>query len=103
MYFLSFRIFEQLALAQKNRFALEFFTVLKYFFIIQDFWATSACPENRVCHEIFQTRGGGRPRSPTPRLVRICMTLSIDLWLRLRRDSTRQCLPYYNHEMWKTN
>jgi len=37
MYFLSFRIFEQLALALKNRIALEFFTVLKYFFIIQEF------------------------------------------------------------------
>jgi len=36
MYFLSFRIFEQLALALKSRVALEFFTVLKYFFIIQD-------------------------------------------------------------------
>jgi len=31
MYFLSFRIFEQLALALKNRVALKFFTVLKYF------------------------------------------------------------------------
>jgi len=30
MYFLSFRIFEQLALALKNRVALEFFTVSKY-------------------------------------------------------------------------
>jgi len=36
MYFLSFRISEQLALSLKNRVALEFFTVLKYFFIIQD-------------------------------------------------------------------
>ena len=31
-YFLSFRIFEQLALALKNRVALILFTVLKYFF-----------------------------------------------------------------------
>jgi len=30
-YFSSFRIFEQLALALKNRVALIFFTVLKYF------------------------------------------------------------------------
>jgi len=29
IYFLSFRIFEQLALALKNRFDLKFFTVLK--------------------------------------------------------------------------
>ena len=31
IYFLSFRIFEQLALALKNRFDLKFFTILKYF------------------------------------------------------------------------
>jgi len=37
MYFLLFRIFEQLALSLKNRLALEFLTVFKYFFIIQDF------------------------------------------------------------------
>jgi len=30
--FLSFRIFEQLVLALKNRAAPKFFTVLKYFF-----------------------------------------------------------------------
>ena len=30
IYILSFRIFEQLALALKNRVVLEFFTVLKY-------------------------------------------------------------------------
>jgi len=69
MYFLLFGIYEQLALALKNRVALEFFTVLKYFFIIQDFWATSACPENRVCPEIFQARGAAAP--PDPRLVRL--------------------------------
>jgi len=37
MYFLLFRIFEQLALALKNRVALEFLTVFEYFFFIQDF------------------------------------------------------------------
>jgi len=31
------------------------------------------------------------------------MTLLADPWLRLWRDGTRQCLPYHNHEMWKTN
>ena len=34
------------------------------FFIIQDFWTTCACPENRVCPENFQDRGGGRPPRP---------------------------------------
>ena len=147
-YFLSFRIFEQLALALKNRFDLKFFTVLKnfyhsgflshlclpwkfslrwiyfyiqdflatcafleqqsvswihllnayfyhsgivsnlrlswkqlktvcpenfqwieIFFIIQEFWATCACPENRICPEIFQA-GGWQPPLVT-RLVRL--------------------------------
>ena len=65
-YFLPFRIFEHLALALKTEFALRFFTVLNMLFIIQDFWATRACPENRVCPEIVQDLGGGRhPRRPT--------------------------------------
>jgi len=29
--------------------------------MIQDFWTTCACPENRVWPENFQARGGGRP------------------------------------------
>ena len=35
--------------------ALKLFTALNIFFIIQDFWATSACSENRVCTEIFHS------------------------------------------------
>jgi len=35
--FLSFRIFEQLALALKNRVALKIFTVLKYCLIFRNF------------------------------------------------------------------
>jgi len=81
MYFLSFRIFEQLALALKNRGcpeftilnviiyysgflsnlclpwqtedALKFFTILNIFFIILEFWVTCTCPENRVALEFF--------------------------------------------------
>jgi len=64
-YFLSFRIFEQVVLALKTEFALKFFTALKYFFIFQDFSASCACPENRVCPEFFKP-GDGSP----PRLVR---------------------------------
>jgi len=45
--------FEELALALKNRVALKFFTVLKYFFINQEFWATCPYSENRVCPGIF--------------------------------------------------
>jgi len=43
-----------------KRVVLEFFTAFKYFFIIHDFRASSACPENRVFPEIVQTRGDGR-------------------------------------------
>jgi len=39
-----FRLFEQLALALKNRVCPEF-TLLNILFYIQDFWATCACPE----------------------------------------------------------
>jgi len=35
--FLSFKIFEQLALALENRVALTFFTVLKYFLLFRHF------------------------------------------------------------------
>jgi len=76
----TFTIFEQLALALKNsvpwnfslywiyifiiqdfwatcacpakQFALKLFTVLNIIFIIQDFWATCACPEKQSCPEI---------------------------------------------------
>ena len=33
-------------------------------FIVQDFSPTRACPENRFCAEIFQDRGGGGPPEP---------------------------------------
>ena len=70
IYFLLFRIFEQLALALQNRAALKIFTVLNIFFIIQGFWAICTCPENRVCPENFQARGAAAP-PPPPRLVRL--------------------------------
>jgi len=37
MYFLSFRIFEQLALALKNKVCLEIFYCIEIFFIVHDF------------------------------------------------------------------
>jgi len=102
-YSLSFRIFEKLALALKNRECPEF-TVLdiyfllfrllnnlrlpwnfspywKYFFF-QDFWTTYACPENRVCPDFFK---GGKQQfcrpihsyfRPWPQVPRGCY-----LWL----------------------
>jgi len=38
----------------------EIFHCIEIFFIFQDFWATWACPENRVCPEFFKP-GVGRP------------------------------------------
>jgi len=94
--FLSFRIFEQLVLALKTEFALNSlywiyifyhrgflsnlrlpwktelpwsFSLYGNVFIIQDFWATCACPENRVCPEIFQDRG----LRLCPKGVRLCL------------------------------
>jgi len=40
--------------------------------MIQDFWGTCGCPENRVYPENFQARGG-LPPPPNPRLVRLCL------------------------------
>jgi len=64
IYFLSIRILNNLLLPWKTEFALNFFTVLKYFLSFQDFWATWAWPENRVCPEIFKPRGMPPPRPP---------------------------------------
>ena len=47
IYFLPFRIFEQLALAVKNRVCLEIFHCIEYTFYIQDFWSTCDCPEKQ--------------------------------------------------------
>jgi len=93
MYILLFRNFEQLAVALKNSLPWNFhcieyvffiiqdfwatwacpekqsrpgiFHSIEYvFFIIQDFWATSGCPENRVCPENFQARGAAARPDP---------------------------------------
>ena len=52
IYFLLFRIFEQLARALKNSFP-GIFHCIEIFFIIQDFWATSVCPEKQSMSRIF--------------------------------------------------
>ena len=46
-YFLSFRTFEELALALKNRVSPEIVHCIEIFFIFQDFLATFACPEKQ--------------------------------------------------------
>ena len=65
--FLPFTIFEQLVLALKKLSCPEIFHCIEYTFYIQDFWATCACPENRVCPENFQARGAAAPLDPPPR------------------------------------
>jgi len=52
-YFLSFRIFEQLALALKNRVAPKCFAVWNILFTFRIFWAICACPEKQSCPDIF--------------------------------------------------
>ena len=48
----TFRMFEQLLLALKNRVCPEF-TVLNVFFILQNFEQLALALENRVCLENF--------------------------------------------------
>ena len=52
-YFLSFRTFEQPALALTKQSCPENFHCIEYTFYIQDFWATCACPEKQSCPGIF--------------------------------------------------
>jgi len=49
----TFRIFEQLALARKNRVALKFFTVLKYILSFRNFEQLALVLKTGVCTEIF--------------------------------------------------
>jgi len=53
VYFLSFRIFEQLKLSLKNGVALEFFTVLKYFLSFRIFEQLALALKNRVAPKCF--------------------------------------------------
>jgi len=54
IYFLSFSIFEQLALSLKSSIVLKFSLCWNIFYR-SGFCATCACPENRVCPEIFHS------------------------------------------------
>jgi len=71
MYFLLFRIFEQLALALKNRVALEFFTVFKYFLTCRIFEQLALGPKTEFALKIFKPGDEAAP-PPIPRLVRLC-------------------------------
>ena len=64
MYFLLFRIFEQLALALKNKVALEFLTVFKYFLLFRIFDQVALVLKTELAFK-FPNPGGGRsPRPP---------------------------------------
>ena len=98
--FSPFRIFQQLALALRNRVCPEIFHCIEYTSYIQDFLAICAClekqcavnslhliyffyhsgflnnlrlPWNRVFPENFQARGAS---APPPRLVCLCLKIS---------------------------
>ena len=61
--FLSFRIFQQLGLALKKKVVLKFSLYSIYFLPFRIVEQLCACPENRVCPEIFQV---GRLPPPQP-------------------------------------
>jgi len=65
-YFLSFRIFEQLALALKNRVALKFFTVFKYFVSFRIFEQVALALKTEFSLKIFKP--GEAATAPDPRL-----------------------------------
>jgi len=82
-YYLSYKIFQQLALALKNKVCPGIFHCTEIFCSILDFWATCACPENRVCPEIFKARG---PAALPDHPLRTPMHKIIDIGNFLRRS-----------------
>jgi len=64
MYFLLFRIFEQLALSLKNRVALKIFTVLKYFLAFRIFEQLALALKTEFALKFFKS--GGAVATPTP-------------------------------------
>jgi len=69
MYFLSFRIFEQLAFALKNRVALEFFIVLKYFLSSRIFEQLALALKTEFALNIFNPGGAAASPDPPPRTL----------------------------------
>jgi len=65
MYFLSFRIFEQLAHALKNRVVLEFFTVPNmYFLLFRIFEQLALALKTEFALKFFKPGGRPPPRPP---------------------------------------
>ena len=71
VYFLLFKIFEQLALALKNRVALECFTVLKYILLFRIFEELAVALKTDFALKFFKP--GEAAALPDPRLVRLWM------------------------------
>ena len=61
IYFLSFRIFEQLAVSLKNGVALKFFTVLKYFLSFRIFEQLALALKTEFALKFFETGGAAAP------------------------------------------
>jgi len=63
VYFLLFRIFEQLALALKNIVALEFFTVLKYILLFRIFEELAVALKTEFALKFFKPGVAAAPAS----------------------------------------
>jgi len=66
----TFRIFEQLALALKNRGCPDIFHCTEIYFMIQDFEELAVALKTEFALKIFKPGRAVAP--PTPRLVRLC-------------------------------
>ena len=65
MYFLLFRIFEQLALALKNKLALTIFTVFKYFLSFRIFGQLALSLKTEFALKFFKAgRAAAHPETP---------------------------------------
>jgi len=58
IYFLPFKIFEQLCACPENHSFPWIFHCIKYTFYIPDFWATCACPEFALLNTFFTVTCG---------------------------------------------
>jgi len=73
----AFRIFEQLALTLKNGVVLKIFGVLNILFTFKIFWASCACPEKQSCPGIFHC-------------IEICFIIQ-DFWATSACPENRVC------------
>jgi len=86
-YFLSFRIFEELALALKTEFSLKFFTALKIVFTFRVFEQLVLALKIEFALN-FSIRGGGRPPRPPASYVTAC-TVNCKLFFKMKRTATK--------------